>query len=446
MSQVLDWLKGAKNHVAVVIIGGALMAIVGGGWTVIPIDHHMDQPSPSSSILAEQKGIAIPSEQDIRINAPVAINPNARDNTSPILEQIEKLEGRQKETASQIARKKGVASPPLLAVLVKMGEKGVKIADIPNLLDAKANELIKLRSKTDRLREGRAELAGIAQEVQSLIDKGELDAASKVLALARQAARTQRINASRDAAEILALDARIDDLQLAYRLAASKDGEAAALVAPFDSVMRQGLLRKQASELYKQGEQLGDNGALAEAVDINRLLLTITPRSTQPLRWANTQLHLGTAFESLGERGSGAAQLDEAVAAYREALMEKTRERDPRDWAMTQANLGFALLRLGELESGTARLEEAVAAYGEALKEQPRTRVPILWAKSAGNQGVALMLIAERRTDVTMATTALDQLEAAITTARAGGDAPTAANFEAQIPKARSLLQHLAKH
>jgi hypothetical protein len=255
MSQVLDWLKGAKNRAAVVINGGGLMAIVCGGWTVatFPIDHHMDQPSPSSSILAEQKGIAIASDQDIRINAPVASNPNAKDNTSPILEQIERLEGRQKETVSQIARKKGIASPPLLAVLVKMGEKGVKIADIPNLLDAKANELIKLRSKTDRLREGRAELAGIAQEVQSLIDKGELDAASKVLARAREAARTQRINASRDAAEILALDARIDDLQLAYRLAASKDGEAAILVAPFDSVMRQGLLRKQASELYNWG-------------------------------------------------------------------------------------------------------------------------------------------------------------------------------------------------
>ena len=145
--------------------------------------------------------------------------------------------------------------------------------------------------------------------------------------------------------------------------------------------------RKQASELYKQGEQLGDNGALAEAVNINRLLLTLTPRSTQPFRWANTQIHLGAALELLGER-----------------------------------------------QGSTAQLDEAVAAYGEALKEQPRARVPILWAKSSGNQGIALMLIAERHNDVT------------ITTSRAGGDAPTAANFEAQMPKARSLLQHLAKH
>jgi hypothetical protein len=113
---------------------------------------------------------------------------------------------------------------------------------------------------------------------------------------------------------------------------------------------------------------------------------------------------------------------------------------------LTQGNLGFALLRLGERESGTARLDEAVAAYGEALKEQTRARVPLLWANSAGNQGVALLLIAERRADGAMAKTALDQIEAAITTAREGGDALAAANFEAQVPKARSLVKHLAKH
>jgi len=390
MSQVLDWLKDEKNRAVVAMIGGGIAAAVGGGWTIatVVIDYQKDKPSPSSSIVVEQKSIGIASGHS-----------NAKDITAPILEQIEKLDGRQKEMAAQIARKKGVEIPPLLAVLVKMGEKGVKVEDIPKLLDAKANGLIKLHSELDLLRKGPAELAAIAQEAQSLIDKGALDAASQVLADGRKAARSQRINANRDEAKILVLDARVDDLQLAYRSAASKDGEAAALVAPFDSIMRQSLLRKQAFELYKQGEEFGDSAGLAEAIDIYRLLLTLTSRSAQPLRWAKIQIHLGATLESLGER-----------------------------------------------ESGTARLDEAVAAYGEALKEQTRARVPLLWAKSTGNQGVALMLIAERRTDGAMAKTALDQIEGAITTARAGGDVPTAANFEAQVPKARSLVQHLAKH
>jgi hypothetical protein len=448
MAQVLAWLKDEKNCAVVAMIGGGLAAAVGGGWTVATFvtDHQKDKPSPSFSIVVEQKGIGIASGHDTTTNAPATINPNAKDITAPILEQIEKLDGRQKETAAQIARKKGVEIPPLLAVLVKMGEKGVNVEDIPKLLDAKANELIKLHSETDLLRKGPAELAAIAQKVQSLTDKGELDAASQVLARGRKAARAHRIDASRDEAKILHLDARVDDLQLAYRSAASKDGEAAALVAPFDSIMRQSLLRKQAFELYKQGKEFGDNAALDEAIEIYRLLLTLTPGSTQPLRWANTQIHLGAALELLGERENGTARLDEAVVAYGEALKEKTRARDPLDRALTQGNLGFALLRLGERESGTARLDEAVAAYGEALKEQTRARVPLLWANSAGNQGVALLLIAERRADGAMAKTALDQIEAAITTAREGGDALAAANFEAQVPKARSLVKHLAKH
>ena len=68
------------------------------------------------------------------------------------------------------------------------------------------------------------------------------------------------------------------------------------------------------------------------------------------------------------------------MAAYRAALEERTRERVPLDWAMTQMNLGTALWTLGERESGTARLEEAVAAYRAALEERTRERVPLDWA------------------------------------------------------------------
>jgi tetratricopeptide (TPR) repeat protein len=136
--------------------------------------------------------------------------------------------------------------------------------------------------------------------------------------------------------------------------------------------------------------------------------------------------------EALGERESGKARLEEAVFAYREALQEWTRERVPLQWAMTQMNLGVALKVLGKRESGTAWLKEAVAAYREALQENTRERVPLEWAKSTGNQGVALMLVAERRGDADMAKLALQQIEAAFTTMRDGGDAPSAAFFEAQ--------------
>ena len=86
-----------------------------------------------------------------------------------------------------------------------------------------------------------------------------------------------------------------------------------------------------------------------------------------PLEWARTQVNLGAALATLGERESGTARLEEAVAALRLALEERTRERVPLDWAATQVNLGFALARIGERESGTAHLTEAIAAWEACL-------------------------------------------------------------------------------
>jgi hypothetical protein len=112
---------------------------------------------------------------------------------------------------------------------------------------------------------------------------------------------------------------------------------------------------------------------------------------------------------------------------------------------MTQMDLGKALSSLGERESGTARLEEAVAAYREALQELTRARAPPQWAESTGYQGAALMLLAERRADAEMAKLAVQQIEAAFTALRDGGNAPSAAIFEAQLPKARALVEKLAR-
>ncbi|MFZ3328118.1 MAG: hypothetical protein WA231_20520, partial [Methylocella sp.] len=128
--------------------------------------------------------------------------------------------------------------------------------------------------------------------------------------------------------------------------------------------------------------------------------------------------------------GERTVRLEEAVAAFREALRENTRARLPLEWAATQLNLSVALKVLGERESGTARLTEAVWAYSAALEENTPERVPLQWAMTTGTQGVALKLLAERRGDKKMAKLALQQIEAAFTASRDGGDAPSAAFYE----------------
>jgi hypothetical protein len=137
--------------------------------------------------------------------------------------------------AAEVARQKGVEVAPLLAVLVKLGEKEVREEDIAKRLDAAADTLIELRTENEILRRGPPALASIAGQVQALIDKGDFDAARDALGRGREAARTLRIDASRHEILFLAQGARVDSLQLAYRSAASKYAEAAALVVPFDT-------------------------------------------------------------------------------------------------------------------------------------------------------------------------------------------------------------------
>ena len=322
-----------------------------------------------------------------------------------------------KTVLAQVAREKGVEVAPLRAVLDKLGEKGVADENIPKKLNDAADELIKLRTKNDLLKKGPPQIAAIATEAQSLIDKGEFDAARAVLARGWQAWKESGQNSSRYEAQLLAQEAGIDHLQLAYRSAAYKYGEygegergteeLTEAVAAYREALKESTRERVplgwamtqmdlGNALGMLGERESGTGTLTEAVAAYREALKEYTRERVPLDWARTQVNLGNALGTLGERESGTGKLTEAVAAYREALKEYTRERDPLEWAGTQMSLGTALETLGERERGTGKLEEAVAAYREALNEQTRERVPLNWARTQVSLGTALARLGER--------------------------------------------------
>jgi len=300
---IWPFLKDPANLAVLGSIGAGIAAIAGGAWAVFTFFAKKSEKGPS----ARQPSTTV------TVQTPVTINPDAKDVVAPINERLDKL-------AAQVARDKGVEIAPLRAVLVKLGEKGVREEDIPMRLDAAPDELIKLRAENEQLRRGPPALAAIAEEVQALIDKGEFDDARHALARGREASRALRIDASRYEARFLAQEARVDDLQLAYRTAAAKYAEAAALVAPFDTEQQWRFLLDQAGELLKQRDEFGDNAALADAIDIYRRCFALPPRPERPLHWAMTQNNLGNALATLGERESGTARLEEAITAFHEAL------------------------------------------------------------------------------------------------------------------------------
>src|SRR5438132_918926 len=235
-------------------------------------------------------------------------------------------------------------------------------------------------------------------EAQKAIDAGELAKADALLADVETEQRRALDRLAVNAAETLARRGEIALARLRYTEAAKHFANAAGVFLPKSDYedKRISYLQKEASALFQQGAEFGDNGALLSAIERYKRLVDLAPRERVPLDWARLQDGLGIALTIFGRRESGTAKLEEAIATLREALKERTRERVPLDWAITQTNLGFALFRLGERESGTAKLEEAVAAYRQALKERTRERAPLEWATTQHNLGNALFSLGER--------------------------------------------------
>jgi tetratricopeptide (TPR) repeat protein len=351
----------------------------------------------------------------------------------------------QRETIAQLKEKLDLNQGQVRAALEILGE-----ADIPpdrlgaNLVEIAA-EFKDLRTVAAAQRGDDAKIAALKVEAQKAIQDGELGKVDDLLAEVEKIQTGALERPALNAAQTTAHRGDLALTRLRYVDAAKRFAEAAAKMPAEHEEERWKYLNREAEALCRQGYEFGDNEATRSAIERYRKLAELRPRNAFPLDWATTQNNLGTALETLGERESGTERLKEAVKAYREALQERTRARVPLDWAAAQMNLGTALKVLGERESATARLEDAVAAYREALKENTRARVPLQWTMSTGSQGIALMLLAERRGDAKMAKLAVRQIEAVFTASRDGGDAYSAAMFEAKLPKARALVQKLAK-
>lgn len=238
-------------------------------------------------------------------------------------------------------------------------------------------------------------------EAQKAIDAGELAKADALLAAVETEQRRTLDHLAVSAAETSARRGEISLARLRYIEAAKHFANAAGVFPPNSEYedRRISYLQKEASALFQQGAEFGDNGALLSAIERYKRLVDLAPRERVPLDWARIQDRMGIALTVFGRRQSGMAKLEEAIATFREALKERTRERVPLDWAMTQTNLGVALFRLGERESGSVKLEEAVAVYQQALRERTRERVPLDWATTQHNLGNVLFRLGSGRAE-----------------------------------------------
>jgi tetratricopeptide (TPR) repeat protein len=298
---------------------------------------------------------------------------------------LKSLTEEQRRTIDELQKHFGVDQEALKAFFAILGENEVP----PERLTGKLLEIAQhYKDALSQLAPAAGDgpvIAKVKAAAKDALEAGQLTHANELLdqlpKLQNSATETRQL----ELASTFSQRGQIALTELRYTDAARLFADAAKLVPLEREDIRIGYLDQEAEALYRQGDERGDNGALATAIEQYHLVLTFRTRDRVPLDWARTQMNLGNALVRLGERENSTARLEEAVAAYRAALEERTRDRVPLDWAVTQNNLGVALATLGDRESGTAHLMEAVAAYRAALEESTRDRVPLQWARTQNN-------------------------------------------------------------
>jgi tetratricopeptide (TPR) repeat protein len=335
------------------------------------------------------------------------------------------LNEQQKQTINELQKTLGVNEDALKSFLQAIGERAVPVEQLGQKLREIARRYRELLAQVRPSPDDGPNAAEIKNAAAQALEAGQFDRADELLDqlqkledAALEATQLQRANTS-------AQRGLLRMAQLQYRNAARYFADAARHVPPEHTEVRLGYLDQEAGALYREGDERGDNEALAAAIESYGVVLTILSRESLPLAWAATQNNLGNALATLGVRETGTARLEKAMAAYSAALSECTRERAPLQWASTQLNLAAALVRLGERESGTARLEEAVAAYRgvletvaayyAAIEEDVYNRVPwIVWAMTQLNLGAALQTLGTREGNATRLEEAVAAYRAAL--------------------------------
>ena len=321
--------------------------------------------------------------------------------------------------AAELAQKLGFTSSAVAEFFKILGEQNVPVEKIPERLIEIAIHFAQTRDELAALEPDDPHTAELAHSAKQALGAGRLAEADALLdqakdtelaafRQARELAQKAQEAADRHAlaaARLLAGRGNIALTELHYTDAAGHFKEAASLIPTAHPEETVKYLGQEADAFFRQGDELGDNNALKQSIEIWQIVLQYRTRDRIPTAWAMIQTNLGNALERLGERENGTERLEQAVATYRAAL--EVRTLDPLDWAMTQNDLGAALERIGERESTTARLKEAVAAFRAALtavaeydallEEDSQERASwTSWAMTQMNLGAALQTLGAR--------------------------------------------------
>jgi hypothetical protein len=211
--------------------------------------------------------------------------------------EIAKLQGdldlnqRQVKSALEIVGEKNVPPERLAAKLVEIAGK---FKDLQTAAAAQPGDDSKITA--------------LKVEAQKAIQDGELGKADDLLAAIEKIQTEALDRLALNAAQTTAQRGDVALTRLRYLDAAQRFAEAAVKVPQGHEDERWKYLNEEADALYQQGDEFGDNAAALSAIERYRRLAGARPRNVFPRDWAMTQMHLGKALETLGEREGGTAR------------------------------------------------------------------------------------------------------------------------------------------
>jgi tetratricopeptide (TPR) repeat protein len=140
------------------------------------------------------------------------------------------------------------------------------------------------------------------------------------------------------------------------------------------------------------GYHMSDSNWLMKAADAYQEVIDITSKDTDPIAWANVQLHLCRIRQGLGERSNDPKVLQNTIDILREILEVYTLGDFPWEWGNIQTRIGNALYRLDSLNGATELLKESVVAYQSALRVFSKIGSPLKWSDLKHNLGQVLQV------------------------------------------------------
>jgi tetratricopeptide (TPR) repeat protein len=237
------------------------------------------------------------------------------------------------DTIVALSKQLGVTEDATKTLLRIVGEQDVPLERLSETLAKVANDYQRLQAQAAALNPDNPTARDLVKQAEAEIAAGHFPKAHQLLGAATQAQiaaaqQARQLRAQAQAAEeaqligAAASTAVEGDLALTerdYLQAAEHFAQAAALVPPGQEQLQAGYRERQADAFYRQGEEKGDNAALGQAIAGYRDLLEEWTRARAPLDWARTQMNLGRALQSLGERLRREDLLSEALQAVRQA-------------------------------------------------------------------------------------------------------------------------------